>query len=172
MGFGNVDGTQYGVPFKSDLKSLVWYLPASFAEKGYEVPETLDDFFALTDQMIANGDTPLCVGIEDGAGDRLAVHRLGRGAGPAQPGHRLLQPVGRHEIPFNSPEVVDTLQQVVDFWNTEGMVYAAGGSIVATAFGDNGEPLVERRLHDAPPGELLRRLLHQAAPCSATAKAR
>ena len=47
-----------------------------------------------------------------------------------------------HEIPFNSPEIVDTMQQVVDFWNTEGMVYAAGGSIVATAMGENGEPLV------------------------------
>ena len=41
------DGTQFGVPVKSDLKSLVWYSPAAFAEKGYEVPETLDDFFAL-----------------------------------------------------------------------------------------------------------------------------
>ena len=30
MSFGNVDGTQYGVPMKSDLKSLVWYMPASF----------------------------------------------------------------------------------------------------------------------------------------------
>ena len=30
------------------------------------VPTTFDDFFALTDQMIADGDTPLCVGIESG----------------------------------------------------------------------------------------------------------
>ena len=35
------------------------------------------------------------------------------------------------------------MQQVVDFWNTEGMVYAAGGSIEATAMGENGEPLVD-----------------------------
>ena len=28
MGFGNVDGTQFGVPDKTDLKSLVWYQPA------------------------------------------------------------------------------------------------------------------------------------------------
>ncbi len=34
MSFGNVDGTQYGVPMKSDLKSLVWYLPASFEAAG------------------------------------------------------------------------------------------------------------------------------------------
>ncbi len=34
------------------------------------------------------------------------------------------------------------MQQVVDFWNTEGMVYAAGGSIEGTAMGENGDPLV------------------------------
>jgi len=30
--FGDVDGTQYGIPNKSDLKSLVWYKPALFEE--------------------------------------------------------------------------------------------------------------------------------------------
>ena len=94
MSFGNVDGTQFGIPVKTDIKSLVWYIPSTFAEYGYTVPTTLDEFYALTDQMIADGHTPLCVGIESGPGHRLAVHRLGRGAGAAQPGHRLLQPVG------------------------------------------------------------------------------
>jgi alpha-glucoside transport system substrate-binding protein len=54
------------VPFKSDLKSLVWYVPSVWKEKGYEVPKTLTEFKTLVDKMIANGDTPLCVGIESG----------------------------------------------------------------------------------------------------------
>ncbi len=95
MAFANVDGTQYGVPFKNDLKSLVWYVPSVWKAKGYEVPKTLTEFKALEDKMIANGDTPLCVGIESGLGHWLAVHRLGRGAGPARAGHRLLQQVGQ-----------------------------------------------------------------------------
>ncbi len=37
------------------------------------------------------------------AGHRLAVHRLGRGAGAAQPGHRLLQPVGDPRDPVQRP---------------------------------------------------------------------
>ena len=86
-------------PFKSDLKSLVWYMPSAFAEKGYEVPTTLDDFVALTEQMIANGDTPAVCRHRVRARHRLAVHRLGRGADPARPGHRLLQPVGHPRGP-------------------------------------------------------------------------
>ncbi|MDG2907765.1 MAG: extracellular solute-binding protein, partial [Acidimicrobiales bacterium] len=53
--FGNVDGAQYGIPTKSDLKSLVWYKPAKFADKGYSVPGTWDDLKSLADDMIANG---------------------------------------------------------------------------------------------------------------------
>ena len=66
MASGNVDGTQYGVPSKSDLKSLMWYVPSAFAEYGYESAETLDEFYALANQMIADGHTPHCVGIVSG----------------------------------------------------------------------------------------------------------
>ena len=65
--FGNVDGVQYGVPVKSDLKSLVWYSPARFAADGYAVPETFDDFVALVNDITAaGGSKALCVGIESG----------------------------------------------------------------------------------------------------------
>jgi alpha-glucoside transport system substrate-binding protein len=142
LGFGNVDGTQYGVPMNSSYKSLVWYLPASFADKGYEVPETLDEFYALTEQMIENGDSPLCVGIEDGAATGWPFTDWVEELILRNYGIDFYNQWASHEIPFNSPEVVETMQQLVDFWNTEGMVYAAGGSIVATAMGENAEPLV------------------------------
>jgi alpha-glucoside transport system substrate-binding protein len=34
------------------------------------------------------------------------------------------------------------MQRVSDLWTTDGAVFASGGSIAATAFGDNAEPLV------------------------------
>jgi len=64
MAFGNVDGTQVGVPVKSDLKSIVWYKPSVFEAGGYEVPTSWDDLKTLTNTMIADGNTPWCVGIE------------------------------------------------------------------------------------------------------------
>ena len=50
MGFGLVDGNQFGLPNKSDLKSLVWYKPALFEAKGYKVPTTLDELFGLAER--------------------------------------------------------------------------------------------------------------------------
>ena len=91
----NVDGMQYGVPFKADLKSLVWYKPSRFAELGYEVPTTLDDFTALVADDGRRRQHAVVRRHRFRRRNRLAVHGLDRGAGAAQPGHRVLQPVGR-----------------------------------------------------------------------------
>lgn len=56
----------YAVPYKSDLKSLVWYSPDNFADAGYAVPETFEDLMALTDQIVADGGTPWCIGLGSG----------------------------------------------------------------------------------------------------------
>lgn len=142
MALTNIDGTQYGVPMKADLKSLVWYKPARFAELGYEVPETLDDFTAVVEQMAADGNTPLCVGIgsDDATGwpftdwvEELVLRNNGID---------FYNDWVSHAVPFNSPELVADFEQVAALWAPEN-VYAAGGSIVGTAFGDNAQALVD-----------------------------
>ncbi len=55
-----VDDTVLAAPIKADLKSLVWYKPDVFAAGGYTVPTTFDELVALSDQIVANGDTPWC----------------------------------------------------------------------------------------------------------------
>jgi alpha-glucoside transport system substrate-binding protein len=57
---------QYGFPYKQEVKSLVWYVPDNFKEKGYEVPKSWEDLMALQDKIKADGGTPWCVGIESG----------------------------------------------------------------------------------------------------------
>jgi DNA-binding SARP family transcriptional activator len=57
-----VDGEIYGVPVDLNLKGMVWYPVPVFAAAGYEVPTTLDELTALTDQLLADGRTPWCHG--------------------------------------------------------------------------------------------------------------
>jgi alpha-glucoside transport system substrate-binding protein len=142
MGFGLVDGTQFGVPNKSDLKSLVWYQPARFEANGYAIPNTLDELFALADQMIADGNTPFCVGIESGQATGWAFtdwveDMMLRTYSPEQYDAWVAG-----DLLFSSDEVSGVMQTVLDVWNTPGMVYADGGTIASTAFQANGEPLV------------------------------
>ncbi|MCF7890145.1 ABC transporter substrate-binding protein [Candidatus Bipolaricaulota bacterium] len=62
-----VNDNLYGVFLSADLKSLVWYNPKEFEKQGYKVPETWDELIDLSDQIVANGGTPWCIGLESGA---------------------------------------------------------------------------------------------------------
>ena len=42
----------YGIPARNSIKSLVWYSPKMFADKGYKIPTTLDELKALSDAAI------------------------------------------------------------------------------------------------------------------------
>ncbi len=137
------EGTQYGVPNKSDLKSLVWYSPAAFEASGYTVPETLDDFIALNEEMTANGDVPLCVGIESGPATGWPFTDWTEEIILRNEGIDYYNQWVAHEVPFNDPPVVEAMTTVADLWAAEGAVYAAGGSIASTPFGDNGQALVD-----------------------------
>lgn len=56
----------YAFPYKADVKSLVWYSPDNFEDAGYDVPTTMEDLKALNDRIVADGDTPWCIGLGSG----------------------------------------------------------------------------------------------------------
>jgi len=146
MQFTNVDGTQWGIPLKSDLKSLVWYVPSVWEEKGYTVPETLTDFKALIDEMIANGDTPLCVGIESGPATGWPFTDWVEELILREQGADYYDQWVNHEVPFDDQPVIDAFNEVAGpdgMWTKDGASFSVGGSIAATAFGDNSEPLID-----------------------------
>jgi alpha-glucoside transport system substrate-binding protein len=146
LDFYNVDGTQYGVPFKSDLKSLVWYVPSVWEEKGYKVPTTLTEFKTLMDQMIANGDTPLCVGIQSDAFTGWPFTDWVEELVVRENGIDYYNKWVNDEVPFTDQPIVDAFNEVAGpdgMWTKKGAVFSSGGSIAATAFGDNADPLVE-----------------------------
>ena len=51
----------WGIPYKADVKSTIWYPIKAFAAKGYKVPTTWDELIALSDKIVADGTNPWCV---------------------------------------------------------------------------------------------------------------
>ncbi len=51
----------WGVPYKADVKSTIWYPIKAFEAKGYKVPTTWDELIALSDKIVADGTNPWCV---------------------------------------------------------------------------------------------------------------
>lgn len=53
----------YGLFFNVNVKSLVWYIPENFKEKGYKVPKTMEELQDLTKKIAADGGKPWCIGL-------------------------------------------------------------------------------------------------------------
>ena len=135
-------GTLYGVPNKTDLKSIVWYNTSIFESNGYAVPESQEDLQALIIQMITNGVTPLCVGIESGPATGWVFTDWMEDLILRMLDENVYDQWVAGEVKFTDPRIVGVAELVLSLWNAPRAVYAAGGSIAATPFGDNGEPLV------------------------------
>ncbi|MDP1819715.1 MAG: ABC transporter substrate-binding protein [Acidimicrobiales bacterium] len=138
-----IDDEVYAVPTKADLKSLVWYDPAAFTEAGYTVPETFDDFVALTDQMMTDGNVPFCIGLGSDAATGWPFTDWMEDMMLRLKGPEVYDSWVTHEIPFNDPEVVEVGQYVYDMWSQEGFVFGGLQNAAATPFADAGLPLLE-----------------------------
>lgn len=141
--FGNVDGVQYGVPGSANLKSLVWYQPQAFSDAGYEIPTTFDEFSALVDTITAAGGAKaLCLGIESGQATGWTYTDWVEDMVLRQHGPDVYDQWVLHEIPFNDARIVESMDTVLGIFAEEN-VFASSGTIAATAFQDNGQPLVD-----------------------------
>ena len=65
----NKDGSMFtaGIWARANGKDIVYYPKAAFDAAGYKVPTTWDELMTLSNQIISDGDTPWCIGIESGA---------------------------------------------------------------------------------------------------------
>lgn len=145
--YGSVDGTFYAAPMSSNMKSLVWYSPKSFAEGGYTVPTTWADLMALSNKIATDGKAkPWCGGISSGTGtgwpatDWLEEVVLG------QHGGEVYDKWISHEIKFDSPEIRQSMQTLADWMLNPAWVNAGFGdvkTIATTRFQDAGKPILE-----------------------------
>ncbi len=135
------DGKHYGLPTNVNLKSLVWYPKAAFDEAGYTVPTTWDELIALSDQIVADGGTPWCVGIGSDAAtgwpatDWMEDIML-RTAGPEAYDQWVT-----NELPFSSPEVTRAAELMGDIFFAEGYVLGGAENIPSIDFRDAPDPM-------------------------------
>ncbi|WP_084863315.1 ABC transporter substrate-binding protein [Salibaculum halophilum] len=152
--FENASGEEnlYGMFYKVDVKSLVWYVPENFEDAGYDVPESMEELKALTEQMAADGLTPWCIGLGSGgatgwpATDWVEDMML-RTQPPA-----VYDEWVSNEMPFDAEPVVNAIEEFG--WFARNDDYVAGGSdaVASTDFRDS-----PKGLFDAPPQCMMHR---------------
>jgi len=144
--YGTVDGTFYAAPLGANMKSLVWYSPAEFEENGYEIPTTLDELKALSDEIAASGKKPWCAGISSGEATGWPITDWHEDMMLRLSGAETYDQWVNHEIPFDGPESTAALDAVGDFLKNDDYVNGGLGdvrSIATTTFQDGGLPILQ-----------------------------
>jgi alpha-glucoside transport system substrate-binding protein len=137
--YADADGNDelYGMFFRVDLKSLVWYSPENFEDSGYEIPESMEELIALSDQIVADGGTPWCIGLGSGAATGWPAtdwveDMMLRTQPPA-----IYDQWVTNELPFDAPEVIGAIEAFGTFALNDDYVTGGAGAVASTDFRDS-----------------------------------
>ena len=141
--FAGPDGTKalYGMFYKVDVKSLVWYVPENFKDAGYEIPTSMEELKALTEKIVADGGTPWCIGLGSGpatgwpATDWVEDMML-RNNTPADYDAWV-----SNEMKFNDPKVIAAIDDFGWFARNDKFVAGGAGAVGSTDFRDSPKGL-------------------------------
>jgi hypothetical protein len=116
-------GPVHGVFIGGNSKAMVWTKEPEFTDLGYRAPSDWTSFIALADEIVADGRTPFCLGIESGgfsdgwpATDWVEVVVL-RTAGPA-----FYEAWTQHDVPFDHQVVVEAIRTVGEMVHRPGFL--------------------------------------------------
>ena len=131
----------YGLPYKADVKSLVWYNPKAFAKAGYTPPTTMEELVALSDKIVADGNKPWCIGLASGIATGWPATDWVEDILLRTQSVEVYDAWVNNEIPFNDARIVEALNTFGSF--AKNNAYVAGGvdSVETTDFRESPKGL-------------------------------
>ncbi len=127
--------------YRADVKSLVWYVPDEFENAGYEVPTTMEELIALSEQIVADGGTPWCIGV--GSGDATGwpatdwVEDLVLRTQPPD----VYDGWVTNEVAFNDERIVNAIELFGTFVRSDDWVAGGAGAAATIDFRDSPQGL-------------------------------
>jgi alpha-glucoside transport system substrate-binding protein len=144
LGEPNGDGKLYQIFAWAAVKGLIWYNPKNFQSKGYSVPTSWDQLTNLQSQIKGSGTTPWCVTVESGSASGWPASDWLKEIVLSQAGPDVYDKWVAGTQKWTSPEIKQAWQtfgQVLG--SNDSNVYGGKQFILATAFGDVGNPMFQ-----------------------------
>ena len=141
--FAGTDGEEsmYGLFYKVDVKSLVWYVPENFEDAGYEVPETMEELKALSDQIVEEGETPWCIGLGSGGATGWPATDWVEDMMLRTQTPEVYDQWVSNEIPFDDPRVIEAIEEFGAFARNDDYVAGGADAVATTDFRDSPKGL-------------------------------
>ncbi len=125
---GSVDGAFYGLTWKANNKSTVWYNVKAFEDAGVEPPETWEDFLANAETLNASGLPAYSIGGADGWTLTDLFENIYLRTAGAEKYDQLVA----HEIPWTDPSVKTALSEMAKvFSDTDNIAGGTAGALQA-----------------------------------------
>lgn len=131
----------FAFPYKADLKSLVWYVPENFADAGYEIPKTMEELFALSDKIVADGGKPWCIGLGSGGATGWPATDWVEDLMLRTQTPEAYDKWVTNELKFDSPEVVGAIDEFGKFARNDAYVDGGAAGVASTDFRDSPKGL-------------------------------
>ena len=138
--YGTVNGKFYAAPNSANMKSLVWYSPKQFTANGYKIPTTWDGLIALSDQMVAKGQTPWCGGLGSGGATGWPATDWVEETVLRLYGSKTYQDWWQHKIKFNDPKIVAAMKKI-EGWLQNPKYVGDVKAIATRTFQDAGQAI-------------------------------
>jgi alpha-glucoside transport system substrate-binding protein len=138
----------WGVPYKADSKSNIWYPVKAFAAKGYQVPKTWDDLIKLSDQIVKDGGNPWCISA-GGPGDATGwqITDWVEEVVLKTKGLQYYQDWINHKVTFEDPGIQAAFDQYVGkIFFTPNYVYGGPQAIINTDQKTTMDPMFNNNL--------------------------
>ena len=141
--YAGADGIDalYGFFYKIDVKSLVWYVPENFEDAGYEIPTTMEDLKALSDQIVADGSTPWCIGLGSGSATGWPATDWVEDLLLRTQSPDVYDKWVTNEIPFDDPRIIAAIEEFGAFARNDAYVSGGAGAVASTDFRDSPKGL-------------------------------
>ena len=127
----------YGLFYRVDVKSLVWYNPIAFDEAGYDIPETMEELKELTEEIVDDGDTPWCIGLGSGAATGWPATDWVEDLMLRTQDPSVYDQWVTNEIPFDDPAVVGAIEEFGWFARNDDYVEGGTEAVATTDFRDS-----------------------------------
>ena len=131
----------FAFPFKADLKSLVWYSPENFKDAGYNIPKTMEELLALSDQIVKDGGKPWCIGLGSGGATGWPATDWVEDLMLRTQSPDVYDKWVTNEVKFSDPAVVAAIELFGSFAKNDAYVDGGAAGVASTDFRDSPKGL-------------------------------
>ena len=143
--YADADGNDalFGLFYRVDLKSLVWYSPEAFDEAGYDIPQSMEELKSLTDQIVEDGGTPWCIGLGSGAATGWPATDWVEDMMLRTQSPEDYDAWVANELKFDDPKVVAAIEEFGYFARNDAYVSGGSSAVANTDFRESPAGLFE-----------------------------